>query len=85
MHRIICFQEYSEDQHTPFPEDLQLLAKYIAGALGYSDYNSEAAIVNYYHLDSTLAGHTDHSEFDLQSPLISIRYSNCGRQKGEGC
>ena len=33
----------------------------------------EAAIVNYYHLDSTLSGHTDHSEKDLSIPLLSVR------------
>jgi len=36
----------------------------------------EAAIVNYYHLDSTLSGHTDHSEKDLSIPLLSIRLDN---------
>ena len=39
-------------------------------------FNPEAAIVNYYHLDSSLSGHTDHSEKDLTQPLLSIRY--CG-------
>jgi len=32
--------------------------------------------VNYYHLDSTLSGHTDHSEKDLSIPLLSIRLDN---------
>ena len=27
-------------------------------------------------MNSTLSGHTDHSEFDLTSPLISIRYAS---------
>ena len=36
-------------------------------------FNAEACIVNYYHLDSTLSGHTDHSEKDLSLPLLSIR------------
>ena len=34
---------------------------------------AEAAIVNYYHLDSTLSGHRDQSEMDLSIPLLSIR------------
>ena len=38
-------------------------------------FSAEAAIVNYYHLDSTLSGHTDHSERDLSHPLLSIRLS----------
>ena len=29
--------------------------------------------MNYYHLDSTLSGHTDHSEKDLSIPLLSVR------------
>ena len=36
-------------------------------------FTAEAGIVNYYHLDSTLSGHTDHSERDLSLPLLSIR------------
>lgn len=28
--------------------------------------------MNYYHLDSTLSGHVDQSEFNLEAPLISI-------------
>ncbi|CAI8052202.1 Nucleic acid dioxygenase ALKBH1, partial [Geodia barretti] len=35
---------------------------------------AEAGIVNYYHLDSTLSGHTDHSERDLSHPLLSISF-----------
>lgn len=38
-----------------------------------SRFEAEAAIVNYYRLDSTLSGHTDHSEKDLTKPLLSIR------------
>ena len=29
--------------------------------------------MNYYHLDSSLSGHTDHSEKDLTQPLLSLR------------
>ena len=36
---------------------------------------AEAGIVNYYHLDSTLSGHTDHSEKDLSCPLLSISFA----------
>ena len=57
------------------PEDLTYLSKYVASCLGSDDFSAEAAIVNYYHLDSTLSGHTDHSEFDLKAPLISFRYN----------
>ena len=55
------------------PEDMVLLCRHIAAAAGYPHYDPQASIVNYYHMDSTLAGHTDHSEFDLEAPLISVR------------
>ncbi|XP_041352727.1 nucleic acid dioxygenase ALKBH1-like isoform X2 [Gigantopelta aegis] len=66
-------KEYS-DHFTPFPADLSFLAAYIAAVLGYPQFSAEAGIVNYYHMDSTLAGHTDHSEFDHDAPLISISF-----------
>lgn len=50
------------------------MTKTIAHSLGYSNYNCEAAIINYYHMDSTLSGHTDHSEQNLEAPLFSFRY-----------
>jgi alkylated DNA repair protein alkB family protein 1 len=31
--------------------------------------------VNFYHMDSSIGGHTDHSEFDLSAPLLSFRCS----------
>jgi alkylated DNA repair protein alkB family protein 1 len=65
---------YYKDRYTEFPEDLYNLSKYLAEQLGYSYYSAEAGIVNYYHLDSTLAGHTDHSEYDMDSPLFSISF-----------
>lgn len=30
--------------------------------------------MNYYHMDSTLSGHTDHSEKDLSHPLVSLSF-----------
>ena len=66
-------QEYSSDAVDTFPADLAALSRYMAAALGYEDFSAEAAIVNYYHLDSTLAGHTDHSEKDMSAPLFSFR------------
>ena len=56
------------------PADLTRLSEYLASAVGYPHYQAEAAIINFYHEDSTLAGHTDHSEFDHEAPLISVRY-----------
>ena len=39
-----------------------------------SSFHAEAGIVNYYHMDSTLSGHTDHSEKDLSHPLLSLSF-----------
>ena len=34
----------------------------------------QAAIVNYYHEGSTLCAHTDHSEHNLEPPVISLSF-----------
>uniref|UniRef100_T1IYE7 Fe2OG dioxygenase domain-containing protein n=1 Tax=Strigamia maritima TaxID=126957 RepID=T1IYE7_STRMM len=67
---------YSLDHHTPFPADLASLNAFFAKILQFPPYFAEAAIVNYYHLDSTLAGHVDRSEFDLEAPLFSISFGS---------
>jgi alkylated DNA repair protein alkB family protein 1 len=64
---------YSEDSCDPFPQDLAVLCQYIARVVGFDDFHAEAAIVNYYHMDSTLSGHTDHSEPNKEAPLFSFR------------
>lgn len=65
---------YAEDRKHKFPCDLAKLSKYIAHVLGFpEEYSAEAAIVNFYPLGTTLAGHTDHSEKNLDAPLFSIR------------
>lgn len=69
----LCFQVYSEDARDPFPEDLALLSQYVAGIVGFREFTAEAAIVNFYHMDSTLSGHTDHSEMNKEAPLLSFR------------
>ncbi|XP_068906337.1 nucleic acid dioxygenase ALKBH1 [Tenebrio molitor] len=65
---------YSEENKGDFPQDLADLSKYIAQSLGFSYFNAEAAIVNYYHMDSTLSGHRDHSEENLEAPLLSFSF-----------
>ena len=40
----------------------------------FEGFNAEAAIVNMYHLNSTLSGHTDTSELNINAPLFSFRY-----------
>lgn len=49
-------------------------ASLTAISLTLVSFKPEAAIINYYHLDSTLSGHTDHSELDLTAPLFSLRW-----------
>lgn len=56
-----------------FPVDLALLTNIFATTLGFHDFKAEAAIVNFYHMDSILSGHTDHSEQNFEAPLFSFR------------
>ncbi|CAH1112068.1 unnamed protein product [Psylliodes chrysocephalus] len=65
---------YSEDNRSDFPSDLKDMTEYIARKLGFMDFIAEAAIVNYYQLNSTLSGHTDHSEQNLEAPLFSFSF-----------
>ncbi|GLH15842.1 Putative alkylated DNA repair protein alkB-like protein 1 [Gryllus bimaculatus] len=65
---------YSEEERDAFPGDLAALSQCIANAVGYSDFCAEAAIVNFYHKNSALAGHTDHSERNLEAPLLSFSF-----------
>jgi alkylated DNA repair protein alkB family protein 1 len=52
------------------------LTHFIANVLGFDNFKAEAAIANYYHLDSTLSGHVDKSEANMEAPLFSLRYTN---------
>nr|CAB3221243.1 alkylated DNA repair protein alkB homolog 1 [Phallusia mammillata] len=65
---------YSDDNVSLFPPELNQLANVFATAVGEPKYNAEAAIINYYHVGSTLSPHTDHSEKNLKAPLISISF-----------
>ncbi|GAV00440.1 hypothetical protein RvY_11287 [Ramazzottius varieornatus] len=65
---------YSEAKKTPFPADVSELCCAIAEAAGFPNFSPEAAIVNYYHLDSTLSAHRDVSEPYQEAPLISVSF-----------
>lgn len=66
---------YSEDMKDPFPDDLADLSRYVGKIIGFQDeFSAEAAIVNFYHFDSTLSGHTDHSEMNIEAPLFSFSF-----------
>lgn len=64
---------YSENDKREFPLELHNLINVFAKVLGYKDYKSEAAIINFYPVGSTLAAHTDISE-QINSPLFSISF-----------
>lgn len=65
---------YDENRKDEFPRELNDLVATVADSLGFSNYKSEAAIINFYPIGSTLSAHTDHSEFFLDSPLFSISF-----------
>ncbi|XP_067011569.2 nucleic acid dioxygenase ALKBH1 [Anabrus simplex] len=65
---------YSEDARNPFPADLAALCRYVARAAGFDCFAAQAAIINFYHMDSTLSGHTDHSEQNREAPLFSFSF-----------
>ncbi|KAK0163391.1 hypothetical protein PV327_007076 [Microctonus hyperodae] len=67
-------KHYSEDSKTEIPEELSKMTKIIAQSVGFHDFIAEAAIINYYRMNSTLAGHVDHSEVNIEAPLISISF-----------
>ncbi|XP_063217889.1 nucleic acid dioxygenase ALKBH1 [Bacillus rossius redtenbacheri] len=65
---------YSEDARDTFPLDLSSLCEFVAKAAGLGGFAAQAAIVNFYHMDSTLSGHTDHSEANREAPLLSFSF-----------
>lgn len=65
---------YSDDFKNDFPTDLAYLCNFVAKILCYDKFLPQAAIINYYHMNSTLSGHTDHSEQDLEAPLFSFSF-----------
>lgn len=75
MYNIILFsfKVYSESLRDPFPKDLNELCMFVIKTVFNMDFKAEACIVNFYHMDSCLSGHTDHSEPNTEAPLISFR------------
>ncbi|XP_017778190.1 PREDICTED: DNA demethylase ALKBH1 [Nicrophorus vespilloides] len=67
---------YNEESKNEFPGDLNELCCSICNQLNFKKFNAEAAIINFYHLDSTLSGHTDHSEQNLEAPLLSFSFGS---------
>ena len=48
---------YSEENASPFPEDLAALTGGIAAAAGFPSFLAEAAIVNFYPMDASLGSY----------------------------
>jgi len=69
-------RKYDPSKQFPFPEDLADLVQKLATSVGYKSYLPEAAIVNYYHQDSTLCGHQDDAELTFERPIVSISLGN---------
>ncbi|XP_034941795.1 nucleic acid dioxygenase ALKBH1 isoform X2 [Chelonus insularis] len=67
-------KHYSEDSKSEIPSDFVELSRILAKSVGFMNFNAEAAIINYYQMNSTLAGHIDHSEMNMEAPLISISF-----------
>ncbi|CAH2328453.1 nucleic acid dioxygenase ALKBH1 [Pelobates cultripes] len=65
-------KKYSVDHHSTFPPDLAELSRCVSRACGFSKFQPEAGILNYYHMDSSLGIHVDESELDQHSPLLSF-------------
>lgn len=65
---------YDENSKNEFPPELHQLIETIADCLEFKSYKSEAAIINFYPIGSTLSAHTDHSEYFLDSPLFSVSF-----------
>ncbi|KAM7394931.1 hypothetical protein PAMA_006595 [Pampus argenteus] len=65
---------YSANHYTPFPAELHFLSQQITSACGFSGFNAEAGILNYYRSDSSLGIHVDESELDHSRPLLSLSF-----------
>lgn len=64
---------YNDEDRREFPEDLHNLINIFANVFGFKNFKSEAAIINFYPLGTTLSSHTDNSE-DSSSPLFSLSF-----------
>eukprot|EP00741_Cyanophora_paradoxa_P007530 tig00001154_g7283.t1 len=63
---------YEEGRREAFPPSLAALAARLAAAAGFPAFAAEAAIVNFYALDSAIGGHVDDAEADERSPIVSL-------------
>lgn len=63
-------RKYCSSKHEVFPKELSDFISEISNSIGQK-IKSECGIINYFHEDSVMCGHVDHSEKDLTKPIIS--------------
>ena len=65
---------YRDDiPYRELPGNLKSLAEHLVRSLGVqTDYNADAALLNFYGSKDTLGGHKDDAELDLRQPLVSM-------------
>jgi len=68
-------RKYDPSNKGEFPPRLAHLCKVIARVVGY-ELNAEAAIVNFYALDTVLCGHLDDVEYDRIAPIVSVSFGS---------
>lgn len=65
---------YDSSKQSIFPECLADLVVHIASCLNFATFRPEAAIISYYNSKSSLGIHDDHSEQELNEPIISLSF-----------
>lgn len=65
-------KEYILDDFIPLTPLLHDYACDISSWIGHTEFSPEAAVLNVYHTGSTLMGHVDRSEKNMEAPLVSI-------------
>ena len=64
---------YVKDEFSDFPNDFAKLCQKLAGSCNH-DFVPEAAIVNYYPINSCMGGHLDDAEHNLAKPIVSMSF-----------
>ena len=65
-------REYLEESRSAFPEDLSVMSRALAKAVGL-DLHPETAILNYYRRSTNMGGHIDDSEC-AEAPVVSVSF-----------
>jgi len=65
-------KKYDPARRGVFPAELTALVEEVSSGTGLPGVTGECGIVNYFHEDSVMCGHVDHSEDDLTKPIVSF-------------